>query len=73
MDSRRVSIPEKLRRHAVIDAFSSISSERSRNASSRFVTVSHVRQRVSFVSVPSKILCTQVLGAGCPGAGRGTD
>ena len=41
----------------------SISRERSRNASSREVTVSHVRQRVSFTSVPSKMSCTHVRGS----------
>ena len=37
-----------------------MSIERSRNDSSREDTVSHVRQRVSLVSTPSKSLCTIV-------------
>ena len=41
--------------------FRSMSMERSRNDSSRDDTVSHVRHRVSLVSVPSNKLWTRVL------------
>jgi len=60
--ARSASEDENLRMHALTDEFCSISSERSRKHSSRLVTVSHVRQRVSLVRMPSKMEWIHVLG-----------
>lgn len=58
-----ISLALNCLKHAVTLAFCSMSSERSRKDSERAETVSHVRHRVSEVSVPSKRRCTRV-GAG---------
>ena len=50
----RATIALKLRMHAETDEFCSISRERSRKHSSRLVTVSHARQRVSLVRMPGR-------------------
>lgn len=55
-----ISLALKERRQAVTLAFCSISIERSRKDSSREETVSHVKQRVSLVNMPSKSLWTRV-------------
>mmetsp|Transcript_46628 Transcript_46628/g.76138 ORF Transcript_46628/g.76138 Transcript_46628/m.76138 type:complete len:204 (+) Transcript_46628:702-1313(+) len=55
-----VSVLEKLRIHADMLVFCSISRLRSRNVSSRLVTDSQHRHLVSFVMVPWKTSCIQV-------------
>lgn len=48
-----ISLALNCRRQAVTEEFGSISIERSKNSSSREVTVSQERHRVSFVKTPS--------------------
>ena len=55
-----ISLALNCLRHAVTLEFCSMSIDRSRNASSRADTVSHVRHRVSLVSAPSNSSCTSV-------------
>lgn len=58
----------KLRRQDVTEQFWSISRLRSMNTSSRRVTVSQRKQRVSLTSRPWKISCTHVVMEGAPAA-----
>ena len=57
--SHNISSSENLRKQLVTDECCSRSTDRSKNASSRWDVFSHVKHRVSDVSVPSKSSCTQ--------------
>mmetsp|Transcript_23267 Transcript_23267/g.79175 ORF Transcript_23267/g.79175 Transcript_23267/m.79175 type:complete len:209 (-) Transcript_23267:51-677(-) len=67
-DAPSVSTLLKFRRHALTLLFCSMSRLRSKNASSRDVTVSHHRHLVWFVSFPWNMLCTHVV-TGSPAGG----
>lgn len=55
---------EKFFKHDVTEALGSVSSDHSKKVSSRLVTVSQRKHRVSLTHLPWKTSCTQVLGAG---------